>query len=309
MIVTVVSRSPEIIQWEYNYYNCMSNIKIDPTENEFLEEIINQYFTELTGYCSAKLLFDYCNQLMPEMLKRNNVQTPSNIFYVVGALFKDKYKFRYPHILPPSSANYTTEAIARNFIKELDIIHRDDVIAKFLNLGWGYSTIICVIDNILESNYYRISRNEYIKKSKFVIQEQQIGAIKCTIDSVRKQKEYIGNWEINYSELPDLGFAWTPYLLWIVVENFIPEYRGILPGYGIAKVERSLYVPVDSALNSLDEIVISVMKNNGTPELTENEMYNALIIAGVVKHSIPYELKESPLLIYKDGLYTIKGNA
>ena len=309
MIVTVVSRSPEIIQWEYNYYNCMSNIKIDPTENEFLEEIINQYFTELTGYCSAKLLFDYCNQLMPEMLKRNNVETPSNIFYVVGALFKDKYKFRYPHILPLSSANYTTEAIARNFIKELDIIHRDDVIAKFLNLGWGYSTIICVIDNILESNYYRISRNEYIKKSKFVIQEQQIGAIKCTIDSVRKQKEYIGNWEINYSELPDLGFAWTPYLLWIVVENFIPEYRGILPGYGIAKVERSLYVPVDSALNSLDEIVISVMKNNGTPELTENEMYNALIIAGVVKHSIPYELKESPLLIYKDGLYTIKGNA
>lgn len=309
MITTVVSRSNNIIQWEYNYYNCMSNIEIEPTEVEFLEEIINQYFTEYSGYCSAKLLFDYCNQLMPEMLKRNNIETPTNIFYVVGALFQGKYKFRFPHILPLNSPYYTTEAIARNFIKETDIIYREETIAKFIKLGWGYSTINIIFEHILENTYYRISRNSYIKKSKLMVNQQQIEAIKWIIDVARKQKQYIGNWEINYRELPDLGFAWTPYLLMTVVENFIPEYRVIMPGYGMSKVERGVYVPVDSTFHSLDEIVIAVMKNNGTPELTENELYNALIIAGVVRHSIPYELKESPLLIYKEGKYTIKGNA
>lgn len=67
-----------------------------------------------------------------------------------------------------------------------------------------------------------------------------------------------------------------------------------------------MYVPFDSELTTFDEVVLKVMRNSDVKSLTESEMYTMLVLSGVIKNSIPNELKESQLIEFKDGVYTIK---
>ena len=63
---------------------------------------------------------------------------------------------------------------------------------------------------------------------------------------------------------------------------------------------------ITSNIATFDQLVLNVMKKNGQDALTDGEMHTMLVIAGVIKHSVPNELKESPLFIYECGEYKIK---
>ena len=51
------------------------------------------------------------------------------------------------------------------------------------------------------------------------------------------------------------------------------------------------------------------MQANDYVRLTDNEMFTLLVIAGVIKNSIPDELKESALLLYDNGVYKLREGA
>ncbi len=49
--------------------------------------------------------------------------------------------------------------------------------------------------------------------------------------------------------------------------------------------------------------------SSGRTSVTENELYTLLVIAGIIKNTLPNELKESKRLSYKDGVFTVKESA
>lgn len=137
MISNTVNSNKDIFQWEFNYYNCLGNISMTSDEDEFLHEIILELFHKNKNYCSAKMVYDSCNQLIPEILERNHIKNPTNLFYVVATLMNDKYKFRFPHILPLDSIVSSTEEIARMFIDNSEILNWNDFSGFIDRLGWG----------------------------------------------------------------------------------------------------------------------------------------------------------------------------
>jgi DNA-directed RNA polymerase alpha subunit len=306
MIINVMLNNSDIFQWEFNYYNCLANITITQDESDFLIDIVKEIFSINKNYCSAKMAYDYCCQLLPEMLDRNKVKSSTNLFYLMAIILDGKYKFRCPHILPKDSPLSSSEEIARTFVKKTKMLKRDEFIEMTDQYGWGQSTAGVIFDNIVKNDYIRISRSDYILKEEFIVPENKIYEIKSKMESAMSNKEFLANWEINLKLLPDIGFDWNPHLLAAIVGQYIGEYRFITPNFGICKTERGIYVPVYSKLQSFDEIVVEVMRRTGKNSLTENEMYNALVIGGVIKYTVPKELRESDLISYRDGIYTIK---
>ena len=96
------------------------------------------------------------------------------------------------------------------------------------------------------------------------------------------------------------------YLFETIISNYVKDYRIITPNYGINKIERGVFVSSSGGISSFDEIVVRVMKASGRVSISESEMYTMLVLSGIIKNSIPNELRESKLLIFKDGVYTIK---
>ena len=309
MIFNTINSNQDIFQWEFNYYNCLGNIKITSSEEDLLHEIIAELFAKNQNYCSAKMVYEYCDQLMPEMIERNHIKNPTNLFYVVSTLMGEKYKCRCPHILPTDSTITATEDIARMFIKNAEILKWDKFSAFINRLGWGQSTANIIFTSIVNADYYRISRREYLRKDKLVLTESQISSIKEVLDVHLDGKPFIGSWVINYHLLPDIGYEWTPHLLDTVVTCFVSEYKMILPYYGARKAERGLIVASNCELKTYDGVVENVVRIHGRHSLTENELYTLLVLAGVIKGVLPNELRESKLFTYNDGVYTLKESA
>lgn len=306
MITNVILNSKKIFQWEFNYYNCLANIEIRDIEEEFLDEIITEAFAENKNYCSAKMIFEYCWQIMPELLQRNNIKSATNLFYLVATLMKDKYRCRIPHILPLNSPLSTTEDVARMFIQDPIILKWNEFAVMAERFGWGQSTAGIIFEALTKDNYYRISRTNYLRKSELIISSKQAEDVLKVLKLQIDDKEYIGVWEINFSRFPEIGYEWNPYLLESVVSCFIKEYRSITTNYGSNKAERGLYVPYGSEILNFDELVVKVMKDKNKIVLTENEMYTLLVLSGIIKNSVPNELRESKLFEFKDGVYMIK---
>lgn len=306
MIVNVVNTNKEIFPWEFNYYNCLGNVSLTPTEEELLHEMIAEIFAENKNYCSAKMIYDYALQLLPECLQRNCIKSAANLFYVITALIGPKYKCRFPHILPLDSNLSTSEDIAREFVACARSLNKNKFIAMFDKFGWGQNTIGLIFDNIVKDEYYRVSRTEYIHKSEFNLTENQRCQIRDCIETCISNKPFIGCWEINYSKFPEVGYEWTPYLFETCLNHFVKEYRFITTVYGSNKAEKGLCIYNDSAYYTFNEIVVSIMVAKGYKRLTENEMFTLLVLSGVIKNSVPNELKESKLLLFNDGVYELR---
>ncbi len=309
MIFNVVNNQSEIFQWDYNYYNCLDNICIYSDEKDLIIDMIDEIMSNHKNYCSAKLIFEYCNLLIPDMITRNNIINANNLFYLIGAIHSEKYKFRIPHILPAGSNLTSTEDIIRSFLDDYDSLDYTEFIELVDNYGWGHSTAIPIFDSICNEKFCRISRTQYIRKQSFKLDETIVTAIKEKLNDIMIDRWYIGNWEINFSTFPQILYEWNIYILNTIVRLLIDNIRVIAPAYGTKKEERSLYVLVESGVSTFEQLIVKVIKSSGHNRFSENEMYTLLALNGVIKNSVPNEIRNSMFIEYINGIYTLKESA
>lgn len=307
MVFNAIANSKNVFQWGANYYNCLGNIVVNEIEKDLLNEIIMEVFAKNQNYCSAKIMFEYCEQLMPELLERNSLNNATHLFYLVATIMGNKYKCRIPHILPYDSTIFTTEEVARMFMKNPIKLNLDDFLSMSDHFGWGRSTAGIVFGS-LTREYYRVSKNDYLRKDELILSKEQISQIQSVLEDSFTNKKFLGVWDVCFNDFPDIGYDWTVYLLETVIEHYIKEYRVILPIYSSNKAERGVCVPLNSKLMTFDQIVLDVMNDNNKTTATESEMYTMLVLSGVIKNSIPNELKESKLIEFKNGMYTVREN-
>ena len=89
----------------------------------------------------------------------------------------------------------------------------------------------------------------------------------------------------------------------------IDNIRVIAPAYGTKKEERSLYVLVESGVSTFEQLIVKVIKSSGHNRFSENEMYTLLALNGVIKNSVPNEIRNSMFIEYINGIYTLKESA
>lgn len=306
MLFNLAVSSKKIILWDFNYYNSMDNISYSDYEIELLKDALEFLLSTNNGYCSDGLLLDSIKKNLSDFLIRNNIQNRTNLFYVVNQLFGEKYQFSRPHICSLDfSKSINAQEIMIHLMGEKDLMLHSEFAAISKKMMWSEITSSYVFAEI-EKDTIRISDDEYLKKTQFVIRDEELREIQKALDSLCNNYGFVSAIILeDFSRFPEINYEWNTFLLTSLVENYNLGYKIINPKNKDRRFQKSIIVRQDSGCCNLDDLVVNCLKLTGMTEVAESTLLSFLLINGVVRKVLPKELFDSPKLNYNDGVFRV----
>ena len=306
MILNAIYKNDSLIQWDANYYNSMNNIRFEEFEREDLEIILEIIINDNDGYCSDRLVYEAVTEQMPEFCHRNCIENHTNLFYILSALFKGKYKFSQPHIcVNDLFDDLNTKNVVMHFLNDTNHISYSECSKLAEKMRWSPVTIGMVFSD-LEKEYFRVSQDEYIKKDLISIPSQILSDISTMIASKLNDVGYLSL--VGFAEFEDfcdVGYEWNTFLLSSLVENFDIGYKIIQPQIKDRRYQKSIIIPNDCSEDSYDKIVAATMRHHNIETLRGNQFLQFLVLHHLTTKAIPKELQMSEVIKYDDGVYSV----
>ncbi|MDO4557304.1 MAG: hypothetical protein Q4B70_19495, partial [Lachnospiraceae bacterium] len=306
VLAFAVARLPELIQWNYGFFNHVDNLLITTADREMLLSIINEEIKSYSGYLSEDMLYRHVKEDYPEFLTKNTMTSSQNLYYVCAYLFGELYRFRRPHIL--SSDFPVAELTIENVAKVLLGNRRTLNYTKFVNLaaelGWANGTFYSVFSN-LEKEYIRISEDDYISKDSFAPSERFLDDTATQIGKYVDEGSYFAISSIfSFDSFPDCNMPWNSFLLQSLIEEYNMGYRIIAPQVKDRRFQRGIIVPADMPVLLYEDLVLLCMQKDGVTSLSELEMEKYLRNHGLITKVIPQELYDCERLPFKNDTFT-----
>lgn len=306
MIFNAVYRSEYLIQWDSNYYNTMHNITFENDEQEELAIILEMIISDNDGYCSDRWIYEEVISQMPDFCSRNNIENHTNLFYILGALLNKKYKFSQPHI-----ADYdlfddlTTQNVAIHFLSDTNHISYSEFNDIAERMHWSHVTAGLVFSE-LETEYFRMSQDEYIKKDLVSFDSQVIDNIRQTIGSKMNEIGYLSLIGLDdFEDFIDVGYEWNTFLLASIVENYDMGFKIVQPQTRDRRYQKGIIIESESSTDTYDGIVAATMKYHGIELLRENQFLSFLILNHLTTKATPKELQLSDIIKYENETYSV----
>lgn len=309
VIAFSVMRLPEVIQWGYNEFNHIDNIKITDEERAILSEAI-KIQTELhNGYSSDALLFNAIKGICGSFLSRNNIRNSQNLYYVTSCLFEGDYRFKRPHIL---SKEFPVQEISAANIAQVLLHCETDLNYEKYNrlaadLGWAGGTVYAIFSE-LEKDFIRVSENDYVRKNYFGVSQSLISSISDMLRGLVSKSGYFAFSSIfDYESFPKCPYKWNGFLLESLISEYDTGFRIISPQIRDRRYQRGIIISNDSPFNTFEDLVIGNLLSDRISTLTETELLKYLKMHGLIVTSIiPKELYECPKLPFKNEVFTVK---
>lgn len=304
MLFNAVNSSQQLLQWDYNKFNILSNINISNEDESKLEELLLNIFSSNKGYCSDRLIYEKAKIELQDFIKKSHIENSTNLFYVLQSLYSSKYHFSRPHICKEKFVNsITTKGIALYLLDAKEYMNRQDFANMAKKVLWSITTADMIFSE-LEKEYTRISEDDYIINSNFEIDTDNLIALRKTLDSEFEEKCYISM--IGYDDFekfPSIQYEWNTFLLISLIKRYDLGYKTVSPVINDRRYNKEIIVPSNSEWNDLCDIVISLMKENNIVVIDEADLLSFLIIHHLVAKIIPKELYDSEKINYADGYF------
>ncbi len=306
MIFNAVYRSEYLIQWDSNYYNTMHNIAFENDEQEELAIILEMIISDNDGYCSDRWIYEEVIIQMPDFCSRNNIENHTNLFYILGALLNTKYKFSQPHIAKYDLFDdLTTKNVAIHFLNDVNHVSYSEFTDIAEKMHWSPVTVGLVFSE-LETEYIRISQDEYVKKDIVSFDSQIIDSIKQTIGSKLNEIGYLSLIGLDdFEDFIDVGYEWNTFLLASIVENCEMGFKIVQPQTRDRRYQKGIIIESDSSTDTYDGIVAATMKYHGIESLRENQFLSFLILNHLTTKATPRELQLSDVIKYENETYSV----
>lgn len=306
MIFNAVYRSEYLIQWDSNYYNTMHNITFENDEQEELAIILEMIISDNDGYCSDRWIYEEVISQMPDFCSRNNIENHTNLFYILGALLNKKYKFSQPHIADYDLFdNLTTQNVAIHFLSDTNHISYSEFNDIAERMHWSHVTAGLVFSE-LETEYFRMSQDEYIKKDLVSFDSQVIDNIRQTIGSKMNEIGYLSLIGLDdFEDFIDVGYEWNTFLLASIVENYDMGFKIVQPQTRDRRYQKGIIIESESSTDTYDGIVAATMKYHGIELLRENQFLSFLILNHLTTKATPKELQLSDIIKYENETYSV----
>ena len=305
MLLYPILADPYLFKWEYNYYSCKDLLHFDENDINLLRRIIENIMNDNRGYCSDTMLYNSTLKNKCSFLEKNNIKSPMNLFYVANHLFYDEYDFRRPHICKKGIfENISVKNIALYLLNNPEEFSYQEYSKIVDKMKWSIVTSGMVLSN-LEEEYYRISKDKYIKKSNFYISNQDLEQIRSVI--INKLEDEILPLAVfdDFEDLPEIEYEWNEFILCTILDNMYEDIKIITPLINDRRYQKGIVTLKTSGLNSYAEVVAHVMISNNILELSESQFLSFLIIHGLSKKAIPKELSTSEYIKFENGMYKI----
>ncbi len=310
IIAFSVIRLQEVIQWDYNEFNHIDNIKITPEERALLSNAIKAQTELHKGYSSDTLLFSAVKENCKEFLSRNNIANPQNLYYVASCLFEGDYRFKRPHIL---SKEFPAQEISITNIAQVLLHCETDLNYEKYNrlaaeLGWAGGTVYAIFSE-LEKNFIRVSENDYVRKTYFGVSQSLINSISDMLQGLASKSGYFAFSSIfDYESFPKCSYKWNGFLLESIITEYDTGFHIISPQIRDRRYQRGLIVSNDSPYDTFEDLVIGSLISDGISSLSETELLKYLRMRGlIIASAIPQELYECPRMPFMNEVFNVKG--
>ncbi|MGX6443565.1 TerD family protein [Neobacillus sp. K501] len=296
-----ISASEKLIPWGTNQIKLFESIGLTNEETDGLISLVNRSLKE--GYTTAGILY---KELMFDRnlagLIGKGIDTNAKLAAVIKKLM-------------PTLKGHV------NFLYEegSQITSFDEVILSHFNDGasrkeihdfakeHGYSEVMAsnLIGSLLEQELLiEVDIDLLYPAREFHIPDEVVQALTTFIEEHRQGKRYISlNQLKGYKrKLPVIAFRWNPFLMRsILVKHGFRQIQKIHRDYRYDKI---LLVKEDSEIQTFEELVYFVLKEEYEGNMHEVKVYDFLVDKGIVREqdsdydkSLPSEIKDSGKLI------------
>lgn len=295
MFANAPNVNDNILIWDFGAYIHRDNIHVNDEELIQLKEIIDAQLKDDVTYININSIYNRMKLKMRNLFKNNNIQNSNNLFYLLYAVLKNEYVFKRNIIYRKGMNEEEYVSVFEKYINEKDIINYEEFMDYFRCKKFKESTIYAGFKR-QSRKLIQISLSEYIKCDELKLTNDVISKVKEVIFKELNTFKYIPVFDINnYSNLPDIGYEWSPYLITEIIKKYISNLRIIEPEFRDRRYRRPIIVRENSEMIDIVDIIIYSIKYeyNDPENLIISKVKDYLINRNIILQSIPNEFYES----------------
>lgn len=295
VLFNAIIHSEDIAQWEYNYYNCMGNIKRNKDAEQILKTTLEVLLSENQGYCSESMLYVATKDKLRDYFDENNVCNAQNLFYLAYMLFDGEFSFRRSHIASVGRfKSLNVKDILIDLLGSPDRLYYDGFMELTSKLMIPVVTAGMVFTEI-EKEYIRISQNEYLRKSCISFDTSDIEIIKGLVESYAVDEWYLPLQKFAECEerLPN-RLEINEFVMESIATELDLGWHVVQPQIKDRRYQKGIMVRNDNSIMTYDALVASVLLSKGISELSEAQLLSFMQIHQLAGKVIPKELFSSP---------------
>lgn len=295
VLFNAIIHSEDIAQWEYNYYNCMGNIKRNEVAEQILKTTLEDLLSENQGYCSESMLYVATKDKLRDYFYENNVCNAQNLFYLAYMLFDGEFSFRRPHIASVGRfKSLNVKDILIDLLGSPDRLYYDVFMELTTKLMIPVVTAGMVFTEI-EKEYIRISQNEYLRKSCISFDTSDIEIIKGLVESYAVDEWYLPLQKFAECEerLPN-KLEINEFVMESIATELDLGWHVVQPQIKDRRYQKGILVRNDNSIMTYDALVACVLLSKDISEFSEAQLLSFMQIHQLAGKVIPKELFSSP---------------
>lgn len=225
IFATNIKKNGNIIAKDNGTYIHASTLKIRPEDYEIKDLL--QELTKKTPVSSRKVL-TMLSKTKEAFLKTNDINSYNELFDVLRYMFGNEFRFSRPFIGRIGTTDSSNLDVARSLLADYDIISIGEIAKLFKQHHIKYISLKNILLQ-LNDEFLQVDRDHMGRVFDDVISEVGIEIIRKDILNLIGEKGYISNRAVaDYSNYPDIGYPWNPYLVRSIVEKYLIDDIGIV---------------------------------------------------------------------------------
>lgn len=284
-----------VVLWENGYYNCVDNLTISSRNKAYLLASIEDIMKKHCGYCNENLLYDATKDTLANYYNSVGIRSPQNLFYAISTIFEGEFAFRRPHI---AKIGVFEKLYAKDIL--LQMLGAPDKLMYDEYMSFASSLMIPpVTANLafadIEKDYVRVSRKEYIRKSQFPINNDDLNNVKALLSAHALSKWYIPLKTVAKSGIRlSNGTELNDFIIDSIVRDYDIGWQVVHPINYDRRYQRGIII-ASGQLFSYDSLVANIFISEGVTRCSKDDLLSFMQERQLVDGSIPSEILSSSL--------------
>ncbi len=234
------------------------------------------------------------------MLKKNDIESPGDLFGVLKYLFKDEFYFSRPFISSNDVGEMSRKNVLLAHLEGISSIKLDDINDLCESAGiYLYNKNDAI--RILQPEYVRTDKNTLMSAASVGISEDVVFK---TADIVRTDIEVFTFLPCNniddFSWYPDINIEWNPFIVESIITGMCNDEIAFIriPSGGSSAISNVVFVSEKFADDDYQSFILKVLKkeHENNPFSSRQGILDWLIDKGLCKKKLPSFLADETYL-------------
>lgn len=291
-ISAIEERSENIFRMSNKKLTLDEKIPLIQSDIELISKIIIKLLSENDYYITSKFLMKFLLNKHPKLVEKSGLSEPG-LYQYLRLKLSDSFRFRNPHIVSQNhqlaKSDLSSSTILEYFfIKDKQRFFQSDLEKFSRKYFWAEASIYFFIQE-LEDRFFRLSSDEYILKGLIKVDDIKINEFDNYLDKLNFDYYSIQNFQV-VSDMPQIPIKWNLFLIEEFILKYSKKYRLIDRLKKGRHYVSSVIVPVNSKLETYEDVIINILRVRGEREISEKNLLRILQNNGLCSSIIPLEI-------------------